>query len=72
MKSRLSAGIGLVFGLRYYGNGVLKEREMILYVQHHALLWEYYLKGKEIVPNDIKPVLDELYQGKAFNALVKG
>ena len=28
-----SAGIGLVFGLRYYGNGVLKENELVIYVQ---------------------------------------
>ena len=56
----------------YYGNGELKEHEMITYVQHHALLWEYYRQGKEIMPPDIKPILDNLYQGSNFNTLAKG
>ena len=58
--------------VRYYGNGKLKENEMITYVQHHALLWEYYRQGKEIMPPDIKPILDNLYQGSNFNTLAKG
>ena len=32
-------------------------------LQHHGLLWEYYRKGMELVPLELKPVLDEL---KAF------
>ena len=57
---------------RYYGNGKLKDTEMITYVQHHALLWEYYRQGKEIMPPDIKPILDDLYEGSNFNTLAKG
>merc|ERR1719264_239515 len=67
-----SAGIGLVFGLRYYGNGVLKENELVIYVQHHGLLWEYYRKGMELVPLELKPVLDDLYKGRAFQYLTRG
>ena len=57
---------------RYYGNGVLKEKEMIIYVQHHALLWEYYRKAKEIVLGDITAMLDELYKGESFKKLAAG
>ena len=88
-----SAGIGLVFGLRYYGNGVLKENELVIYVQasiqskitifniksmhnrflqHHGLLWEYYRKGMELVPLELKPVLDDLYKGRAFQYWTRG
>ena len=62
----------LFFLFRYYGNGVMKENEMIIYVQHHALLWEYYRKAKEIVLGDIKNMLDDLYKGKEFDMLAAG
>ena len=50
----------------------MKENEMIIYVQHHALLWEYYRKAKEIVLGDIKNMLDDLYKGKEFDMLAAG
>ena len=57
---------------RYYGNGHLKPEEMIIYVQHNELLWEYYRKSKEIVPEDLKEDIDELYQGEEFRVLTNG
>ena len=37
-----STGIGLAYGLRFYGEGELSIEDMIVYVQHNALVWEYY------------------------------
>ena len=45
---------------------------MIIYVQHNELLWEYYRKSKEIVPEDLKEDIDELYQGEEFRVLTNG
>lgn len=64
-----SAGIGLVYGLRYYGNGKLKPDEIIPYVQHHGLLWAYYGKVIEIVPKDLKNSLEAMYRGSDFKTL---
>ena len=64
-----STGIGLVYGLRYYGNGKMKLNEMIPYVQHHGLLWAYYGKVNEIVPDDLKDVLEAMYEGNDFKTL---
>ena len=41
-------------------------------LQHHGLLWEYYRKGMELVPLELKPVLDDLYKGRAFQYLTRG
>ena len=41
-------------------------------MQHHGLLWEYYRKGMELVPLELKPVLDDLYKGRAFQYLTRG
>ena len=67
-----STGIGLVFGLRYYGNGMLKENEMIIYVQHNGLLLEYYRKSTEVVSKDIKPYIDDLYGSRELKVLIEG
>lgn len=61
-----STGIGLVYGLRFYGRGQLTIPEMATYVQHNALVLEYYRQAKELVPNDIGVVLDALYEGEGF------
>ncbi|TRY67940.1 hypothetical protein TCAL_03769 [Tigriopus californicus] len=64
-----SAGIGLVFGLRYYGNGKLKPDEIIPYVQHDGLLWAYYRKVVEIVPEGLKSDIESMYKGNDFKSL---
>ena len=47
----------------------MKLNEMIPYVQHHGLLWAYYGKVNEIVPDDLKDVLEAMYEGNDFKTL---
>ena len=39
---------------------------MVAYVQHNALVYEYYRQAKELVPKQIEEVLDALYDGEGF------
>ena len=61
-----SVGIGIVYGLRFYGSGQLVTHDMITYVQHNALVDEYYRQARELVPPDIGDVLDGLYEGEGY------
>ena len=47
-----SSGIGLVYGLRFYGTGQLSESDIISYVRTNALLYEYYKQAREMIPED--------------------
>ena len=55
-----------MYGLRFYGRGQLTIKEMVAYVQHNALVYEYYRQAKELVPKQIEEVLDALYDGEGF------
>ena len=61
-----SAGIGLVFGLRFYGTGQLNEKDIVSYVRTNALLYEYYKQAREILPMDIGSELQTLMNSEAF------
>ena len=61
-----STGIGLVYGLRFYGVGQLVGPDMVTYVQQNSLVVEYYRQAKELVPDDVGGVLDSLYAGEGF------
>ena len=61
-----SAGIGLVYGLRFYATGQLAERDIVRYVQTNALLYEYYKQAKEILPRDIAKELQTLMNSDDF------
>ena len=61
-----SAGIGLVFGLRFYGRGQLNEADIVAYVKTNALLYEYYKQAREVMPMDIGDRLQDLMDGDAF------
>ena len=64
-----STGVGLVYGLRFYGSGQLNIKEMVIYVQQNALVLEYYRQAKELVPPDIGEVIDALYDGEGFKII---
>ena len=51
---------------------MLKSNEMIIYVQHNELLLEYYRKSTEIITEDLRPYIDDLYQGEEFKVLMNG
>ena len=61
-----SAGIGLVFGLRFYSRGQLNENDIVAYVRTNALLYEYYKQAKEILPGDIGGELQTLMNSDEF------
>ena len=61
-----SAGIGLVYGLRFYSVGSLGENDLVSYLGTHALMYEYYRQAQEIVPNAISKVLHRLFTSEAF------
>merc|ERR1712080_150770 len=61
-----SAGIGLVYGLRYYSVGMLNEKDLVSYIQTHALMYEYYRQAQEIVPVHINAVLNRLFTSEAY------
>lgn len=61
-----SAGLGLIYGLRFYGIGQLNEEEVLSYVRHHALVSEYYRQAVELVPGDIGEVLKQLFEEDAY------
>ena len=61
-----SAGIGLVYGLRYYSIGSLGENDLVSYLGTHALMYEYYRQAQEIVPGDIGKVLHRLFTSEAY------
>ena len=59
-------GIGLIYGLRFYSNGILSTEEVVKYVQTNALLYEYYRQAKEMIPTDTGKVLLKLFSGDDF------
>lgn len=61
-----NAGIGLVYGLRFYGMGELNEEEVMAYVRHHALVSEYYRQSVEIVPADIGQNLKNMFADESY------
>ena len=61
-----SAGIGLVYGLRFYSIGSLGENDLVSYLGTHALMYEYYRQAQEIVPDQISKVLHRLFTSEAF------
>jgi len=61
-----SAGIGLIYGLRFYSIGSLDEMDMIRYLRTHALMYEYYRQAQEIVPPAISKVLHRLFTSEAY------
>ena len=61
-----SAGIGLVYGLRFYSIGSLGENDLVSYLGTHALMYEYYRQAQEIVPDSISKVLHRLFTSEAF------
>ena len=61
-----SAGIGLVYGLRFYSVGSLGENDLMRYLETHALMYEYYRQAQEIVPDAISKVLNRLFTSEAF------
>jgi len=61
-----SAGIGLVYGLRFYSIGELGENDLVSYLGTHALMYEYYRQAQEIVPDSISKVLHRLFTSEAF------
>ena len=61
-----SAGIGLVYGLRFYSVGSLGENDLMRYLETHALMYEYYRQAQEIVPDAISKVLHRLFTSEAF------
>ena len=61
-----SAGIGLVYGLRFYSVGSLGENDLVSYLGTHALMYEYYRQAQEIVPDAISKVLNRLFTSEAF------
>ena len=61
-----SSGIGLVYGLRFYGQGQLSEKDVISYVRTNALLYEYYKQARELIPEDIGEELVKLFNSEDF------
>ena len=61
-----SAGIGLVYGLRFYSVGSLGENDLMRYLETHSLMYEYYRQAQEIVPDAISKVLNRLFTSEAF------
>ena len=61
-----SSGIGLVYGLRFYGTGKLSEAEIISYVRTNALLYEYYKQAREMIPDDIGRELKATFNSEDF------
>jgi len=61
-----SAGIGLVYGLRFYSVGQLLEGDLIHYLRTHALMYEYYRQAAEIVPPEIGKALYRLFTSDAY------
>ena len=61
-----SAGIGLVYGLRFYSVGSLGENDLMRYLETHALMYEYYRQAQEIVPDAISKVLHRLFTSEAY------
>ena len=61
-----SAGIGLIFGLRFYSRGQLNEKAIVRYGKTDALLYEYYKQAKEVLPEDIGEELQTLMDSDAF------
>ena len=64
------AGNALVYGLKRFRIGNLPENELVAYVQHEALLWEYHKKAMELMDADMRGLLktrlsEEGYKGKA-------
>lgn len=62
----LSSGIGLIYGLRFYSNGILSLTEIVKYVRTNALLYEYYKQAKEMIPTDTGKVLLKLFSNEDF------
>ena len=61
-----SSGIGLVYGLRFYGTGQLSESDSISYVRTNALLYEYYKQAREMIPEDIGRELHATFNSEDF------
>merc|ERR1711899_484218 len=61
-----SAGIGLIYGLRFYSVGQLGETDLVRYLRTHALMYEYYRQALEISPPHIGEDLRRLFSSKAF------
>lgn len=61
-----SAGIGLIYGLRFYSVGQLGETDLVSYLRTHALMYEYYRQALEISPPHIGEDLRRLFSSKAF------
>ena len=61
-----SAGIGLVFGLRFYSTGQLTDKDVVAYVRTNALLYEYYKQAREVLPADIGRELQTLMTSEEF------
>jgi len=64
------AGNALVYGLKRFRIGNLPENELVAYVQHEALLWEYHKKAMELMDADMRGLLktrlsEEGYKGRA-------
>ena len=47
-------------------SGYLPERELVSYVQHEALLWEYHKKAMELMDTDMRAVLKTLYSEEGY------
>ena len=61
-----NSGIGLVYGLRFYGRGQLNEKDIVSYVKTNALLYEYYKQTRELIPSDIGQELHKLFNSEDF------
>ena len=51
---------------RFYSVGKLTQDDMILYLQTHALMYEYYRQAQEIVPVYIGRVLYAVFTSDAY------
>ena len=65
------AGNALVFGLKRFRIGYLPDKDLVLYVQHEALLWEYHKKAMELMDEDMRVILKTLYTEEGYKSKSK-
>lgn len=64
-----STGIGLIYGLKSFVHGKLSPASMVQFIQHNALVLEYYKRSKALVPDIVAAELDETFHGSNFAVL---